>query len=352
MAEGVRDRFGVCQWFHFHDYGLVEVTLDVLRRLGVRHLRTGLSWADYHRPGGVAWYDWQMARLAESELEVLLSVWHTPPSISMDPARGSAAIPPARTRDYADFVDTLLDRWGDAFETLELWNEPNNPYKWNHAYDPDHARFASLVIDAGNWARRRGKRTVLGGLTLLDYAFVDRMARFGALEHVDVVGIHAFPEMWEPYATDWDHASHWYGWVHRITEISRHAGDVPVWVTETGLATVAKHTGADREALQRTKLLEALRAPAERLYWYALFDLPPDRPAIEEVAGGPREEAEYHMGLIRYEPGFRVAGNEKPAFHALADALEGDAAAVDADGDGDLGGPYGPADQRSNSDQA
>src|SRR5690349_6693938 len=77
-----RHRFGVCQWFHFQDYESVERTVDLLRGLRVRHLRTGVSWADYLRDGGPAWYDWQMRQLARAGLEVLLSVWHTPPSIS------------------------------------------------------------------------------------------------------------------------------------------------------------------------------------------------------------------------------------------------------------------------------
>jgi CDP-paratose 2-epimerase len=313
--------FGICQWFHFGDYRLLDMTLRTLSDLGVRHLRTGLSWADYHRPGGIEWYDWQMERLAGSGLEVLLSVWHTPPSISMDPARGSASVPPARTRDYADFLDTVIGRWGETFEALELWNEPNNPLKWASRYDPDYSRYASLVIDAGNWARQLGKHTVLGGVTLLDLHFIDRMRETGALDHVDVLGIHAFPHMWEPHATDWDHPSHWYGWSHRIRTMSDRADGLPVWVTETGLATVAKDTGRVRYALQVEMLREALCSDAERMYWYSLFDLPPDRPAIEELNGAPREEAEYHMGLIRYRPGFEASGNEKPSFHWLREAL-------------------------------
>lgn len=343
MSERAGDRFGLCQWFHFRDYRLLDATLATLRALGVRHLRTGLSWADYHRRGGVDWYDWQMQRLRTSGLEVLLSIWHTPPSISMDPKRGSASIPPARTRDYADFVDTVLDRYGDAFHALELWNEPNNPFKWNRRFDPDYARYAELVIDAGHWARHRGMTTVLGGLTLLDFEFVDRMMDAGALNYVDCVGIHAFPHMWQPYASDWDYPSHWYGWEHRIREISARAGGRRIWVTETGLATVRQDTGACREELQRTMLHEALAAPAERIYWYSLFDLPSDRLAIEEINGAPREEAEYHMGLVRSRSGFDVEGNEKPAFHALRDALRAGGGAASR-----AASPH----QRSNSDQA
>lgn len=319
MSRG-GEGFGVCQWFHFADHRLLDVTLETLADLGVRHLRTGLSWADYHRPGGVAWYDHQMDRLKRSGLEVLLSVWHTPPSISMDPARGSASVPPARTRDYADFIDTVITRWGDAFHTLELWNEPNNPMKWSSLYDPHYSHYASLVIDAGNWARQRGKRTVLGGVTLLDLHFIDRMVQTRAIEFVDVLGIHAFPHMWEPYASNWDHPRHWYGWAHRVQTMSERAGGIPVWVTETGLATLAD-TGEEREGLQERLLCDALEADVERLYWYSLFDLPPERPAIEELTGHPREEAEYHMGLIRYRKGFEARGNEKRAFHALRRAL-------------------------------
>ena len=41
---------GICQWFHFEDHRLDDA-VRWLRDLGVRHLRTGLSWADSFRPG-------------------------------------------------------------------------------------------------------------------------------------------------------------------------------------------------------------------------------------------------------------------------------------------------------------
>src|SRR6185436_524541 len=124
----------------------------------VKHLRTGISWADMHRPRGRAWYDWQMHRLRQSGLEVLLSVWHTPPSISEG---GTCNSPPRRLRDYADFIDRVIDRWGDCFDHLELWNEPNNRYKWDFPmHDPDWRKFATMVGDAGHWAKCRGNHTV------------------------------------------------------------------------------------------------------------------------------------------------------------------------------------------------
>lgn len=317
----LRDRFGICQWFHHEDHLLLERTLEGLEILGVRHLRTGISWADYHRPGGVEWYDHQMAVLKEADVEVLLSVWHTPPSISLEPELGFSGVPPREPKDFADFVDVVIDRWGDAFNELELWNEPNNPYKWSRRHDPEYRSFGRMMESAGHWTRQRGKVPVLGGVCLLDLDFLDRIEALGVLDFVDVVGIHAFPGMWEPFATDWDHPDHWYGWEHRIRTFEERVAPKPVWVTEAGLASVSKKDGANRERMQVRRLEQAMEAPAERLYWYCLFDLAPDRVAIEEVGGGPREEPEYHMGLIRFNPAYRIKGWEKPAFHRLRSAF-------------------------------
>ncbi|HZT20073.1 MAG TPA: beta-xylosidase, partial [Dongiaceae bacterium] len=47
LAEFARHTpaLGLCQWFHFEDHRLEEA-VAWMKRLGVRHVRTGLSWAD------------------------------------------------------------------------------------------------------------------------------------------------------------------------------------------------------------------------------------------------------------------------------------------------------------------
>ena len=47
-----------------------------LKRLGVRHLRTGLSWADSLRPNADAWFDRQMSAVAD--FDVTLTFCFTP----------------------------------------------------------------------------------------------------------------------------------------------------------------------------------------------------------------------------------------------------------------------------------
>ncbi len=67
--------FGICQWFHFEDARLAPA-VAWMRDLGVRHVRTGLSWADSFRPGALTWFDRQMRAL--EDFDVTLTFCFTP----------------------------------------------------------------------------------------------------------------------------------------------------------------------------------------------------------------------------------------------------------------------------------
>jgi beta-xylosidase len=96
---------GICQWFHFEDPRLDDA-VRWLRRLGVRHLRTGLSWADSHRPSAEAWFDRQMRALAE--FEVTLTFCFTPESRGLRPHHTS---PPRDPAEFADFCARMVRRY-------------------------------------------------------------------------------------------------------------------------------------------------------------------------------------------------------------------------------------------------
>jgi CDP-paratose 2-epimerase len=294
-ALSLREKIGVCQWFHFEDYDSVTIAMRLLKELGIRHLRTGLSWADFYRPGGGDWYDWQMSQLAD--FDVLLSIWHTPPSISESNACGA---PPRRLRDFADFIDLVITRDGERFTHLELWNEPNNRYKWNFVdFDPQWRKFGQMIGDAAYWAKQRGCKTVLGGMIPVDHHWLELMKQYGVMNHIDIVAIHGFPGMWWPNQPNWEWHGHWSGWEDKINYISQYTDGRPVWITETGLATwdLALNREAKYEA-QVAALDAVVEANVPRAYWYSLMDLHPHRDAIE---GFHVDENEYHMGLVKYD---------------------------------------------------
>ena len=304
-----RSKLGICQWFHYRDYDAVELACRLLDDLGVRHLRTGISWADDHRPDGRQWYAWMLNKLRR--YKILLSIWHTPPSI----AEGAMCSgPPRRLEDFAEFIWRVNDDYGDLYQTLELWNEPNNRLKWNFPeFDPGWSKFARMVAAAAAQSHRDGKPTVLGGMIPVDHHWLQLIEQEGALEHVDVIAIHAFPEMWWEDHPNWDWSRDWHGWRKKIGYIAAHAGGRPIWVTETGLATLDLHRRVeDRFELQVEMLRRAAAAPTPRLYWYSLIDLDPRRDAIE---GFHVDENEYHMGLTDYR------GNPKPAYYEFQQML-------------------------------
>jgi beta-xylosidase len=96
---------GICQWVHFEDHRLVGM-VDWLRRLGVRSLRTGLSWADSFRPGALAWFDRQMRAL--EPFEVTLTFCFTPEHKGIAPHHTS---PPRAPEEFADFCARMIRRY-------------------------------------------------------------------------------------------------------------------------------------------------------------------------------------------------------------------------------------------------
>lgn len=91
--------FGICQWFHFGERERLELAVDWLVRLGVRHLRTGLSWAEWHIPGAEAWFD----RIVEATapFQTTLTLCFTPPSAGIRPHHTS---PPRDVGEFAAFA--------------------------------------------------------------------------------------------------------------------------------------------------------------------------------------------------------------------------------------------------------
>jgi CDP-paratose 2-epimerase len=273
---------GVLEWFRPGEHERVEQVLADLAALGVTELRTGVSWADWYTAEGEPWYRWLLPRLAR-DVSVLPCFVYTPPSIAVAP-RSSA--PPREPKAYADWLDVVITRYGRHFEWMEMWNKPNSLSDWDVTLDPYWWKFCEMVGGAAYWARKRGKKTALGGLCPIDPNWLRLMFERGVMDHVDAVGIHGSPGTF-------DHS--WDGWdanVQRIREVLREFDSgAEVWITETGFSTW-RHD--DRRQLR--EFVRALEAPVDRVYWYGAHDL---QPAMSTVDGFHADERDYHFGLKR-----------------------------------------------------
>ncbi|NDU99792.1 NAD-dependent epimerase/dehydratase family protein [Pseudoroseicyclus tamaricis] len=274
--------FGFVEWFRPGDYARAEQELPALRASGAKWLRTHLSWADYHAPGGAEWYDWLMPRLADG-LEVLPCLHYTPPSLSRN---GKSSGAPHNLKDFADFTDVVLTRYGQHFEHVELWNEPNNLLDWDWREDTSYDLFCEMIGMAAHWVRERGWKPVLGGPAPFDPYWLDLMGQRGLLDYMHAVGFHGFPGTWD------SEESTWAGWDMHMGEmraiLDRHNPDAEIWITETGYST---WRGDHLE--QARRFIRALDAKADRMYWYGWQDLQSDIAVQEGLWFDPRH---YHLG--------------------------------------------------------
>ncbi|WP_265499760.1 NAD-dependent epimerase/dehydratase family protein [Paracoccus beibuensis] len=286
--------YGFVEWFRPGEYDRVEALLPALVASGARHLRTHVSWAEYHSPGGQEWFDWLLPRLAR-DIELLPCVHYTPPSLSRT-GRSSGA--PKVLKDYADFIDMLLTRHGQHFTHVELWNEPNNLLDWDWREDPDFDLFCEMVGGAAHWVQHRGWKAVLGGPAPFDPYWLNLMGERGVLGVVDVVGFHGFPGTWDSEAASWR------GWDMHLGEMRRimdlHNPDARIWITETGYSTWRRD-----EIEQARRFVQSLQTPADRVYWYAWADLPADVAVQEGLWFDPRH---YHMGAATADGQLKLLG--------------------------------------------
>ena len=96
---------GICQWFHFEDHRL-DSAVQWLRKLGVRYLRTGMSWADNFRENAEVWFDRQMTAL--QEFDTTLTLCFTPEHLGVAPHYTS---PPKNPSDFAEFAAWATERY-------------------------------------------------------------------------------------------------------------------------------------------------------------------------------------------------------------------------------------------------
>jgi len=96
---------GICQWFHFEDHRLDDA-VQWLRDLGVRQLRTGLSWADFYRPNALDWFDRQMTAL--EPFDVTVTFCFTPEHKGLSPHHTS---PPVEPAEFAEFCAAMVRRY-------------------------------------------------------------------------------------------------------------------------------------------------------------------------------------------------------------------------------------------------
>jgi beta-xylosidase len=192
-----------------------------------------------------------------------------------------------------------------VIEAVMLWNEPNNLSHWDRTLDPEWALFAEMIGLAGERLGHvaPGLPRVLGGISPIDPVFVRNIFSRGLDRAIDVVAVHGFPLDWNRWHLD--------EWPRRIETIREVSGGKPVWATEVGASSMVSDT---LQAWAVDATLEQLTPHAQRIFWYALMDLPVQWEAVTRHRGaeGSAYYRHFRMGVCHAD------ARAKPAAARLA----------------------------------
>jgi beta-xylosidase len=113
-AESFPGGMGICQWFHYEDPRL-DLAVEWLKRLNVKYLRSGISWADWFRLNAEAWFDRQMQAL--EPFTTTLTLCFTPEHMGVAPHYAS---PPRRVEDFVEFAVWSVRKYAAAKKSNDV----------------------------------------------------------------------------------------------------------------------------------------------------------------------------------------------------------------------------------------
>jgi beta-xylosidase len=177
-------------------------------------------------------------------------------------------------------------------EAAMIWNEPNNKSHWDPQIDPDWSQFATMGKLAARAIREANPavKRVLGGISPIDPAFIQRLAGHGLIEELDVIAVHGFPLDWNLWNIN--------EWPQRMAEIQAVVPNHELWVTEVGVGSFGAEE-VQEFGVKRTA--ELLIGKVPRIFWYSLYDLPQAWGATtrHKEAEGSSYYRHFYMGLLK-----------------------------------------------------
>lgn len=287
--------------------------LDEQVAMGSQWVRLGVIWKDIEYQDGQYWWDSldsRMAAVADAGLKPLLLIHQYP-----DWVEGFGVIGSGAAEHYADFAETVAQRYGDQADAYEIWNEPNLERFWPN---PSPDAFGELLAAAGPRLQSAdpGAEVISGGLapatddpgySISGKTFMTRLFEIGANQHVTAIGMHpySFPER-PSGGSDWNS----FNQLYRLQDLMTAHGDghKKIWLTEYGAPTASdRGVGEAEQAAMVTEAVEiAGREPnLGPVFLYTMYDI--DLGA---------NDMESHFGLMK------APGEPKQAYNDLQDLTD------------------------------
>jgi polysaccharide biosynthesis protein PslG len=321
------------------DLADIDRDFDLFAELEIRTWRGSFGWDDYEPERGridLAWLHRFAERAAGRGVQLRPYLGYTPAWAARGGTDGDAwNDPPKDVRRWERFVEAVaraLRRHPNVL-SYEIYNEENVRQWW----DADAKSYAHILVRGARAVRRADSdaRVLFGGLVFPDADWIESVCGVpGVRGSFDVLPFHAYPETWTPPEVT---AENYLDGLDEFAEqADRECGRRPIWINETGFATVPGRSERDQAGWWARAVPTFLAHPrVEHIGVYEIKDLPTDKPVIGDAPN-------YHLGLTRTDR------SKKLAFYTvdlLTDLLDtGTLSVADADvvlgGIDDAGGVY------------
>jgi O-antigen ligase len=185
---------------------VVASEVSSIQAHGFRWLRHRFAWDTIEPRHGS--YNWEasdrVVEAAQREGLSLIAVLDGAPAWARArDDRASRFAPPVEVRDYGDWVQAFVARYGDAVDHYQIWNEPNIAPHWGDR-EVDPAAYARLLREGAIRVRAGDPGAVVlaaalapnvepGGANMSDLLFLDGLYRAGAAPWFDVVAGQSYP---------------------------------------------------------------------------------------------------------------------------------------------------------------
>ncbi len=285
------------------DLADVEKDFDLFNELEIRTWRGSLGWDDYEPQQGRLEFAWlhRFANLAaQHHIQLRPYLGYTPEWAGRRGRDGDAwNDPPASMQRWSRFAGELA-RIMQAHPNLvsyEIYNEENVKQWW----EGTAREYARTLITASRAIRgSRAAGVIFGGLVFPDSDWIESVCSVpGAAGSFDVLPLHAYPETWTPADVN---VENYLSGLHDFVKVADTAcGRKPIWINETGFATVPGRTERDQANWWVRAVATFLSVPRiEHIGVYEIKDLAPERAAIGDAPN-------YHLGLTRTDRSRKLA---------------------------------------------
>ncbi|MFC1974812.1 hypothetical protein ACFLXQ_00260 [Chloroflexota bacterium] len=228
----------------------IKRTLEMAREMGAPWMVEYFPWA-YHEPFP-GFFDWAHSDLvinhAERQGLTVVARLGLVPGWARPADSASSFLPPERGRDFGDYVQAFVDRYGDRVPAIIIWNEPNLALEWGfQPVDPkDYTKLLTVAYQRVQQSHHPDVLVLGGALAptlappgheqaMNDLIYLERMLDAGAGEVMDGLSAHAYgwsfpaddppdPEVINFRRTEL---------VYQLL-VDHGYGDLPIYITEGG----------------------------------------------------------------------------------------------------------------------